>query len=95
MQQLYNSQGIAGIKKETVGNSVLVQLAPEQWDVIEDALDKEDGLVSQEVICKELGICKKTLANLIACGKITRKMYVTAVNGVKKFWYRKIMGIEQ
>jgi len=83
-------------------NPVTVVIAPAQWSAFEgliglnaNEIDKADGLVDAQVIMDELHINRRTLANYISNGRITEDMYVESpVNGVKKFYYNKVMGIE-
>jgi hypothetical protein len=94
MQDFYNIPGFIRKHDDKSGKTVLVQLTNDQWEVIEEALDKDDGLVDADVIMKEMKITKKTLSNLISSGKIKRWMYTILPNGLKKFFYRKVMGLE-
>lgn len=81
--------------REQTGKMLVIEVPADTWDEIEKAMDMQDGIVDAKVVMDELGICKKTLANLISCGKIARHMYTVAVNGVKKFHIRKILGLEK
>lgn len=81
--------------REAEGKFYVLQLPEDTLSKIDNVLDSADGIVDAKVVMDELGICKKSLANLIACGKISRDMYTVAVNGVKKFFIRKILGLEK
>jgi hypothetical protein len=94
--------GILGNNRDDDGNPQVVRIDEKQWGPLqkilrlqENEIDKQDGLVDAKVVVDELGICKKTLANMISSGKITREMYTVAPNGLKKFYIKKILGVEK
>lgn len=95
MYETSNMQGILRNQREQTSKPLLVKLTEEQWEDVEDALDKFDGYVDAKVIMKELGISKKTLCNLVCSGKISPDMYTEAVNGVRKYDFNKIMGVRK
>lgn len=95
MYDTYNIPGMLRNQREQAGKPVLVKLAEEQWEDVQDALDKADGFVHARVIMKELGITKKTLCNLVCSGKITKDMYAEAANGVRTYDFDKVMGIKK
>lgn len=85
-----------------MGKPVMVVIAPKQWEAMqalvalrENEIDKEDGLVDAKVIMDELGVSKRRLCNMISDGTIPPEMYVVLPNGKKKFFWKKIMRIEQ
>jgi hypothetical protein len=89
-------------QREKMGSSVPVVIDPRQWEVMEDLItlrkneiDKEDGLVDPEVLMDEMDCSKKTLQNLVSTGKIKKDMYVVLPNGKKKFFIKKILGLEK
>lgn len=84
------------------GQPMVVKIDDHQWGAVknllrlqENEIDKQDGLVDASVVMDELKIGKKRLLNLIYSGKITPDMYTVAPNGLKKFYIRKILGIEK
>lgn len=80
--------------RERTGKTLVVEMPEDTYEALERACDiMDDGMVDAGVVMHELKIGKKTLANMICCGKITADMYCTAVNGVKKFDLKKILGI--
>lgn len=94
--------GYLGTIEGNERNPQVVRIAENQWKAFanlarlqENEIDKADGLVDAQVVMDELKISKKTLANLICSGKITRKMYTVAPNGLKKFFIKKILGVEK
>lgn len=94
--------GTLGNTSSYGGNPTVVQIDSRQWSALENILrlqenevDKMDGLVDARVVMDELGIGKKRLCNLISEGKISRDMYTVAANGVKKFFIKKILGLEE
>lgn len=93
MSEIYNMPGILRNHREQTGKPLLVKISDEQWQCVEDALDKVDGYVDARVIMKELGISKKTLCNMVSSGRISKDMYKEAVNGVRKYDFNKIMGV--
>jgi len=95
MNQSYNTVAVSGNSRESSGSGILLKLDDDQWEVIEDALDKSDNLVSDQVIMRELGVSKKTLCNLISSGKISRDMYTVLPNKRKQFFWDKVMGLKK
>lgn len=93
--------GFIGEIQGSEGKPQVVRIAGDQWKPLADLarlqaneIDKADGLVDAQVVMDELKIGKKTLANMICSGKITRDMYTVAPNGLKKFFIKKILGVE-
>ncbi len=94
--------GYIGTIEGNERNPTVVRIAENQWKSFanlarlqENEIDKADGLVDAQVVMDELKIGKKTLANLICSGKISRNMYTVAPNGLKKFFIKKILGLEK
>lgn len=94
--------GILGQIRGQDGQPVVVQIDNSQWESVknllrlhENEIDKQDGLVDERVVMDELKIGKKRLLNMIYSGKITRDMYTVAPNGLKKFFIKKILGVEK
>jgi hypothetical protein len=84
------------------GNPTVVKIDDRQWGTVkelihlqENEIDKADGLVDAKVIMDELRVSKKTLSNMVSAGKITPDMYTVAPNGLKKFFIKKVLGIEK
>lgn len=88
-------QGISGKQRESQGKTLLVEVPIEKWERIETALEIHGDLVEGSVVMRYLKIGKKTLCNLVSCGKIKRHMYKVAVTGVKFFHLQKILGIKK
>jgi len=89
-----NNSGIVGKKIEPQGKT-FVAIPESQWHEVAECVYLNEDLVPGDVVCKELHITKKTLSNLIWLGKITRKMYVITVTGMKLFYNKLILGIKK
>lgn len=80
--------------KEVMCRMEVVELPESVITKLQDACDiMDDGWVDESVVLREFGIKKKSLLNLIYSGKITKDMYCTAVNGSRKYDYKKIIGL--
>ncbi len=94
MHQSHNHTGTVGKMQEYSG-TMFVEVPVERWEKIEECVVRDEDLVPETVVMNELGIGKKTLANLMWCGRITRKMYTVAVNGRKFFRNKMILGLKK
>jgi hypothetical protein len=81
--------------REQKGTTQIVELPEVILEKLEHAVDMQDGLVDECVVCDELHITKKTLKNMVSCGAIPRRMYTVAVNGLKKFFIYPILGLKE
>lgn len=95
MNNMTNNTGIVGKRRENSGKTQFVEVPVKVWEKIEEAVESNEELVDAVVVQKELHVSKKTLANMISSGKIPRNYYTIAVNGLKKFFNRKILGVEK
>lgn len=95
MNHLNNRFNHLGKERVLTGNTVVLEMPKETAESIEKAMDMSDGLVDANVVMDELHIGKKTLSNMISSGKIRRSMYTVCVNGMKKFFIKKILGLER
>jgi hypothetical protein len=82
--------------KEVSGKMAIVELPEETLEALDRAIDiMDDGWVDESVVLHELGITKKNLLNLMYRGKITKDMYCVAVNGSRKYDFKKIIGLKK
>jgi hypothetical protein len=84
--------GLFGKIKVQRGETTIVELPTHIIEKMSDVVDMQDGIVDPEVVQRELGISKKTMANYVADGTIPNHMYIEAVNGKKKFFIYLILG---
>jgi hypothetical protein len=93
MHNMHKHEDTVGTYQAHVGQ---FRLVPEnKWERVEQAVNINEDLVPASVVMNELGISKKTLRNLIAAGKISKKMFTVAVNGAKFFYNKMILGVKK
>jgi hypothetical protein len=93
MHNMHKQEDTVGTYQAHVGQ---FRLVPEKTCLkIEEAVNLSEDLVPASVVLNELSISKKTLRNLIAAGRISRRMYTVAVNGAKFFYNKMILGVKK
>jgi hypothetical protein len=95
MQQQTNGSGNIGNIGEIKGNTLLVTVPENQWNRIESAVIQGEELITEREVLEEFHISKKTLCNYIWSGKIPENYYTVCFNGEKRFYNKKLLGLEK